>query len=130
MSMITAVVYSARPEICGEGLVRLERDQVDAESLRATRRALVVPLYQLFYDGENPPALPHLSQRRTAEDILWGSSRKEARLLTQLQRLLGQISEQDRSLLLFMAQKLARQSRGRSQIVSLLSSALSRLLDS
>jgi len=79
------------------------------DTIEKFARALEVPLYQLFYEGEQPPALPHLPKRRTAEDILWGSSKKEARLLTQLRRLLGRISEKDRNFLLFMAQKMARQ---------------------
>jgi transcriptional regulator with XRE-family HTH domain len=30
------------------------------ETLEKMARALEVPLYQLFYDGEKPPALPNL----------------------------------------------------------------------
>ncbi|MGA8220776.1 MAG: helix-turn-helix transcriptional regulator [Candidatus Acidiferrales bacterium] len=51
------------------------------ETLEKMARALEVPLYQLFYDGEEPPALPNLPKRRTADDIAWGSSGKEARVL-------------------------------------------------
>ena len=83
------------------------------DTIEKFARALEVPLYQLFYEGENPPALPNLPKRRTSDDIVWGSSRKEARLLTQFQRLLGRVSQQDRSLLLFMAQRLARQNQSR-----------------
>src|SRR5580658_4168420 len=46
------------------------------ETLEKLARALEIPLYQLFYDGEEPPALPNLSNRRTADDIVWGSSGK------------------------------------------------------
>lgn len=83
------------------------------DTIEKFARALEVPLYQLFYEGEQPPTLPHLPKRRTSDDIVWGSSKKEARLLTQLQRLLGRINERDRSFLLFMAQKMARQSSNR-----------------
>ena len=79
------------------------------DTIEKFARALEVPLYQLFYEGEQPPALPHLPKRRTVDDTLWGSSRKEAHQLTQLQRLLGRINQEDRSLLMFMAQKMARQ---------------------
>ena len=79
------------------------------DTIEKFARALEVPLYQLFYDGEQPPALPRLPKRRTSNEIVWGSSRKEARLLTQFQRLLGRINQADRNLLLFMAQKMARQ---------------------
>ena len=83
------------------------------DTIEKFARALEVPLYHLFYEGEQPPTLPHLPKRRTSDDIVWGSSKKEARLLTQLQRLLGRINERDRSFLLFMAQKMARQSSNR-----------------
>lgn len=44
------------------------------ETLEKLARALEVPLYQLFYDGEKPPALPNLLKRKTADDIVWGGS--------------------------------------------------------
>ena len=37
------------------------------ETLEKMARALEIPLYQLFYDGEKPPPLPNLPNRRTAE---------------------------------------------------------------
>ncbi len=78
------------------------------ETLEKLARALEVPLYQLFYDGEQPPKLPHLPKRRTAEDIVWGSAGKHARFLNRLRRLLGKMNESDRTLLLHMAHKMAR----------------------
>ena len=36
------------------------------ETLGKFARALEVPLYQLFYDGEEPPKLPILPKRRSA----------------------------------------------------------------
>jgi transcriptional regulator with XRE-family HTH domain len=33
------------------------------ETLEKMARALEVPLYQLFYDGEEPPKLPNLPKR-------------------------------------------------------------------
>jgi transcriptional regulator with XRE-family HTH domain len=42
------------------------------ETLEKMARALEVPLYQLFYDGEEPPELPNVPKRRTAADIAWG----------------------------------------------------------
>lgn len=77
------------------------------ETLEKLARALEVPLYQLFYDGEEPPELPNLPKRKTANDVVWGSGGKEARFLTIFRRLLGGIDEGDRRLLLYMAQKMA-----------------------
>ena len=67
-----------------------------------------VPLYQLFYDGEQPPEMPKLPRRRSGDDIVWGAVGKDARTLTRFRRLLGKIDDKDRKLLFFMAQKLAR----------------------
>jgi transcriptional regulator with XRE-family HTH domain len=77
------------------------------ETLEKMARALEVPLYQLFYDGEEPPQLPNLPKRKSADDIVWGSHGKEARLLNKFRRLMGRIEEPDRRLLLYMAQKMA-----------------------
>lgn len=78
------------------------------ETLEKLARAMEVPLYQLFYDGEEPPVLPNLPKRKSADDIAWGSSGKEARLLGRFRRLMGRIEEGDRRLLFFMAQKMVK----------------------
>jgi len=78
------------------------------ETLEKMARALEVPLYQLFYDGEEPPKLPNLLKRKSSDDIAWGSAGKDARFLSKLRRVLGKADENDRKLVLFMAQKMAR----------------------
>ncbi len=78
------------------------------ETLEKLARALEVPLYQLFYEGEEPPKLPHLLKRKTAEEIAWGSSGNEAGMLEKFRRLFARVTELDRKLLLHMAQKMAR----------------------
>jgi transcriptional regulator with XRE-family HTH domain len=97
------------------GLLRCYTSRVEnghtvpaVETLEKFARALEVPMYQLFYDGEEPPKLPHLPKRKTANEIAWGSSGKEARLLAKFCRLLSRMKEGDRGLLLSMAQKMAR----------------------
>jgi transcriptional regulator with XRE-family HTH domain len=77
------------------------------ETLEKLARAMEIPLYQLFYDGEEPPELPNLPKRKSADDIAWGSKGKEARFLGRMRRLLGRLEEPDRRLLLYMAQKMA-----------------------
>ncbi len=77
------------------------------ETLEKMARALECPLYQLFYDGEEPPVLPNLPKRKSSDDIAWGTSGKEARFLNKLRRLLGKADEEDRKLILYMAQKMA-----------------------
>ena len=78
------------------------------ETIEKFARALEVPLYELFYDGEKPPVLLNIRQRKTAADISWGSGSKEARLLEKFRKLLSRTSDSDRKLLFSMAQKMAR----------------------
>ena len=78
------------------------------ETLEKMARALEVPLYQLFYEGDEPPALPNLSKRQTTEElVLDAEQEKELRFYEKVKRLLTRIDEKDRQLLLYMAQKLA-----------------------
>ncbi len=78
------------------------------ETLEKFARAMEVPMYQLFYEGEEPPKLPNLPKRKADEDIAWGNSGKDAQTLGKFRRLLERTSEDDRRLLLFMAQRMAR----------------------
>jgi transcriptional regulator with XRE-family HTH domain len=78
------------------------------ETLEKFARALEVPLYQLFYDGDEPPKLPNLPKRRSANGMVWGDSGKDARVLAKFRQLLSRADEEDRRLLLFMAKKMAK----------------------
>lgn len=51
------------------------------ETLEKMAGALEVPLYALFYDDEAPPRLGNLPNRKTCDDIAWGSSGKNTRQL-------------------------------------------------
>jgi transcriptional regulator with XRE-family HTH domain len=82
------------------------------ETLEKFARALEVPMYQLFYDGEEPPKLPNLLKRKSADDILWGNSGKDANMLAKFCRLLGRMKDDDRKVLFFMAQKMAKRKAG------------------
>ena len=77
------------------------------ETLEKMARALEIPMYQLFYDGEEPPKLPNLPKRKSDKDA-WGSSGKDARYLNKLRNLMGKSDANDRRLLLHMAQKMAQ----------------------
>ena len=78
------------------------------ETLEKFARALEVPLYQLFYEGEEPPKLPNLLKRKSADDILWGNSGRDAHMLVKFCRLFGRMKEDDRNVLFFTAQKMAK----------------------
>jgi transcriptional regulator with XRE-family HTH domain len=97
------------------GLLRCYTSRVEnghtvpsVETLEKFARALEVPMYQLFYEGEEPPKLPNLLKRKTTDDILWGNSGKDAHTLAKFCRLFGRMEPGDFGLLLFMAQKMAK----------------------
>jgi len=76
------------------------------ETLEKVARALDVSLYQLFYDGnEEPPAFDFPGR---SDDLAWGSSGKEARMLALFRRRLSRLDKDDRELLLYLAQKMAQ----------------------
>ena len=78
------------------------------ETLEKMARALEIPMYQLFYDGEEPPKLPNLPKRKNANDIVWGSKGKDARLLAKFCRLFSRMEKGDFGLMLLMAQQIAK----------------------
>jgi len=73
------------------------------ETLEKMSRALEVPLYQLFYEGDGTPAPPKAVGKATASP----KSDKEARLLNKFRDLFSRTDESDRQLLLHMAKKMA-----------------------
>src|SRR5437660_8304820 len=66
------------------------------ETLEKLARAMEIPMYQLFYDGEKPPELPNLPRRKSSDEIAWGSSGKDARYLNKLRRLLAKTEDGNR----------------------------------
>lgn len=78
------------------------------ETLERLASALEIPLYQLFYEGDDAPPLPNLSKRLTTEELVIDQeSDRETRFFHKVKRLLSRIDDKDRQLLLYMAQKLA-----------------------
>ncbi len=78
------------------------------ETLEKLAAALEIPLYMLFYEGEEPPPLPKLSKRRTTEELARvGGRAKDHRFLEKVRRVLARINEKDRQLLFYIAGKLA-----------------------
>src|ERR1700674_4177835 len=78
------------------------------ESLEKFARALEIPLYQLFYDGKEPPQPPDLPNCKNRANSAWGSSGKDARLVAKFCRLFSRMEDHDLGLVLTMAQKMAR----------------------
>lgn len=78
------------------------------ETLEKLARALDIPLYQLFYDSDKPPALPNPSAKNKSAEKDWASSGKWSRFMMRVQDLVGRMDPRDRQLLLFMTEKMAR----------------------
>jgi transcriptional regulator with XRE-family HTH domain len=78
------------------------------ETLEKLARALDIPLYQLFYDGDKLPALPNPSAKNKLAEKDWASSGKWSRFMMRVQDLVGRMDPRDRQLLLFMTEKMAR----------------------
>jgi transcriptional regulator with XRE-family HTH domain len=76
------------------------------ETLEKMARALEVPMYRLFHDGEAASSIRSLKRPTDSEE--WGSKGKEADYLSKLRRLLAKMEPGDQKLLLHMAQKVAR----------------------
>jgi transcriptional regulator with XRE-family HTH domain len=74
-------------------------------TLEKMARALEVPMYRLFHDGE---AAASLRKLKLAKDDEWGSKGEGAVYLSNLCRLLSKMKPDDQKLLLHMAQKVAR----------------------
>jgi transcriptional regulator with XRE-family HTH domain len=88
------------------------------ETLEKMARAFEIPLYQLFYDGDEPPKLQDFFKRKTSAEAAWGSSGKGAQILLNSRKLLGRIGEGDRKLLLFVAQKMAAKRNPRKSMAA------------
>lgn len=82
------------------------------ETLEKMARALDMPLYQLMYDGDEPPKL-EASPAMARSDSGWGSAGKDLRFLKKLRHLLGKMAPKDRDLLMYTAQQMARRARPR-----------------
>ena len=76
-------------------------------TLEKIARALDVPLYKLFYDGDEPRKMEDVPKRISTADLLWGSRGKDARALRNFVKTVERLPENDRNLLLFVARKMA-----------------------
>ena len=74
-------------------------------TLEKMARALEVPMYQLFHEGE---AAASIRKLKPPKDDDFGSKGEDAVYLSKLCRLLGKMEPHDQKLLLHMAPKVAR----------------------
>ncbi len=72
------------------------------ETLEKMARALDMHLYQILYDGHEPPDVPKSGVGRAAADG-WGSMGKDGPFLSKLRRYLSKMTPHDRSILMMIA---------------------------
>jgi len=79
------------------------------ETLERFAAVLDVPLYQLFYPGEEAPPTPSLTPRKTLEEITAenGAMEGDAQFLVKLTTVLTRLAEPDRDVVLSLAKRLA-----------------------
>ncbi len=77
------------------------------ETLEKYAKALEVPMYKLFLDGEASPKRPNLPAADRKESA-WGAHGNERRELRAFARVLSRLDGRDRSLLMAMAHTMAR----------------------
>jgi transcriptional regulator with XRE-family HTH domain len=80
------------------------------ETLERLARALEVPMYRLFYNGDEslPPQTPH-----SKRNLPWGNSGKSRRYIDRLAIALGKMTSNDRDLILLMAHRVNQRQRRR-----------------
>lgn len=81
------------------------------DTLEKIARALEIPLYQLFYDEDQPPPVPNWPATKDTSEVNWTKSGEGADLFGRLRQLVRRIGDQDRELLMFVALKMARKNR-------------------
>jgi transcriptional regulator with XRE-family HTH domain len=82
------------------------------ETVEKFARALEVPIYALFYEGEQPP-VPELP--KISEGDGWGSSGRDSRTLGRFRSLLRRTSKADQKLLMFVAQRMSQRNHARGK---------------
>ena len=75
-------------------------------TLEKMARALEVPMYQLFHDGQAAASVREFKQPQG--DDGWGSKGRDADYFAKLCRLLSKLDKKDQKLLLQVAQKVSR----------------------
>ncbi len=79
------------------------------EMLEKWACALKIPLYQLLYDGDEPPQPLKLSGQNHRE--LWGSSGRQTHELKRLRQYLSKMNDEEREMLLSLAGRMATRQR-------------------
>jgi transcriptional regulator with XRE-family HTH domain len=81
------------------------------ETLEKFARGLEVPIYKFFYEGNRRPPLAPVNESGN----LWGARGEEKKMLGRFRRLLAQMEESERSLLVHLAEEMARRNEGKKK---------------
>jgi len=81
------------------------------DTLQKLARALEIPLYHIFYEGNEPPASFPVPLSSKSADDAWGYEGHSARFLRRLCQLLGRMSDHERQILFHLASQLVRRSK-------------------
>lgn len=76
------------------------------ETLEKLAGALQIPMYELFYEGDRPPSMPPPKKQRDARRFEWGALGSQKFQLRKLRRYLSKMTDQNRSVLLSLANKM------------------------
>jgi transcriptional regulator with XRE-family HTH domain len=76
------------------------------ETLEKYARALEVPMYKLFIEGNETPRKPKVPASKP--EPMWGAKENERRELQAFAKVLSRLDDQQRKLLLAMATQMAR----------------------
>jgi len=80
------------------------------ETLERLAGAMEIPFYRFFYTGDDPLPTPYLTARQSLEDLAATedtAKSSEAGFLLKLHRLLSQLAEPDREVVLALAKRMA-----------------------
>jgi transcriptional regulator with XRE-family HTH domain len=77
------------------------------ETLEKFARALEMPIYQIMYDGDEPPPAVKTRAGKKQRDE-YGSFGREARVLDKFRKYLAKVTDRDRHVLLTTLQKMAK----------------------
>ena len=96
------------------GLLRCYTSRVEnghtvpsVETLEKYARALEIPIYKLFHEGESRPLLPKGTAERS--EVMWGEKGKERDELRSFAKLLAKLNDRQRQVLLKMALWMAKE---------------------
>jgi len=83
------------------------------ETLEKIARAYQIPLYQLFYDGNDlPPTQAAGTEANGKAD--WASNGKGSRMFTKIRHAVSRLTTEDRELVLHVARKIVSRKKSKS----------------